>query len=60
MPDGTIIVISIVLVLMFIAAVVGVFAVLSNNRGNLETLEDANRRLKEARKEFNSYRTKNE
>ncbi len=55
MPDGTVILVLIVLGLIFIAAVVGVFAVLSNNRGNLETIEDANRRLVEVREEYNAF-----
>ena len=43
-----------------VGGILSIFAVVSNNRRNVETLEDANERLMEMRKEYDVYCEKNE
>lgn len=56
MIDPTILIVLVVVVIFVIPAVVVISAVNSNNRGNVETLEEANQRLMEMREEYYALR----
>ncbi len=60
MIDPMVIVLSIIAVFVVSGGVLLIFAVVSNNRNNVETLEKANARLVEMRKEYNAHQENQE